>query len=56
VEGVFDGLLEGAVDAVGEDAVEASAFVDFVEMGERLAGEDFFSGGVFDRGPVGVVE
>ncbi len=56
VERVFDGLAEGGVDAIGEEAVEAGAFVDLVEVGEWLAGADNFTGGVFDGWAVAVVE
>jgi len=37
VEGVFGRLTECVVDAVSEEGVKAGAFVDFVEVGERLA-------------------
>ena len=56
MEGVFDGLAEGGVDAVGEEAVEAGAFIDLVEVGDGLAAADDFAGGVFHRGAVAVVE
>ncbi|MFM1942847.1 MAG: hypothetical protein RI897_1829 [Verrucomicrobiota bacterium] len=38
VQRIFDGLAEGVVDALGHEAVEAGAFVYFVEVGEGLVG------------------
>ena len=37
MQGVFDGLAHRLVDAVGEQAVEAGAFVHFVEVRDGLA-------------------
>jgi hypothetical protein len=37
VQRVFRREAEFAPEAVGDQAVEAGAFVDFVEMGQRLA-------------------
>ena len=37
---VFDRLVEGAVDAIGHEAVEAGAFIDFVEVNDGLAVAD----------------
>ena len=44
------------MDAVGKETVETGALVDFVEVGERLAGPDDFPGGVFHGRSVAVVE
>jgi Ca2+-binding RTX toxin-like protein len=49
-------LAEGGVDAVREEPIEAGAFVDLVEVRERLAGADDFAGRVLDWRAVGVVE
>src|SRR5690606_37682023 len=56
MERVFDGLAEGLVNAVGEEAVEAGAFVHFVEVRDGFAGADDFALGVFDGRTVAVVE
>ena len=37
MECIFDGLAELIVHAIGEEPIETGAFVDFVEVGERLA-------------------
>ena len=41
VEGVFGGEAELLPDAVGNEAIESGAFVDFIEMREGLAGVEF---------------
>jgi hypothetical protein len=56
VQGVFDRLTERRVDAVGEQAIEPGALVDFVEMWEGLAGADDFAPRILHRRPVGTVE
>ena len=57
VQGVFDRLAHRLVDAVGHQAVQAGALVDFVEMQHRLAlEEDSLAVAAFDRRAVGVVE
>ena len=40
VEGGGGVEVHGGPDAIGEDEVEAGAFVDFVEVGQRAAGVD----------------
>lgn len=57
VEGVFGRVAEFAPEFVGDNAVEAGAFVDFVEVGEGLALEEFLAGGFVEDGrAVDVVE
>ena len=54
---VFDRLAHRLVDAVGHQAVEAGAFVDFVEMDDRLAFEQHpLAVAALDRRTVGVVQ
>ncbi len=52
----LDRLAERAVDAVGEQGVETGAFVDLVEVDDRLALADRPSVDGFDRRAVVVVE
>ena len=57
VQGVFGGLPQRFPDAVGDQAVEASAFIDFVEMRECFAFvEDLSIGACCDRGAICIVE
>ena len=57
VQGVFGWLPQSSPDAVGEQAVEARAFIDFVEMRECFAFvEDLTVGARFDRRAICVVE
>ena len=57
VQGVFGGLSQRFPDAIGDQAVEARAFIDFVEMRECLAFvEDLTIGACFDWGAIYVVE
>jgi hypothetical protein len=56
VQGVLDRLAQRGVHAVGEDTVQAGAFINLIEVGERLAGADDFTARICDRRPVGVVE
>ena len=52
----LDRLAEAAVDAVGEQGVEAGAFVDLVEVHDRLSLADRLSVGASDRRPIVIVE
>ena len=57
VQGVFGWLFQRFPDAIGDQAVEARAFIDFVEMRECLAFvEDLTIGACCDRGAIYVVE
>jgi hypothetical protein len=55
VQRVLDGLAECLVHAIGEETVEAGAFVDFIEMRQRLAGADYLAGGVLHGRTVGII-
>jgi hypothetical protein len=57
VQGGFDGLTQSAVQSVGHEGIQSGAFVDFVEVGQRFAGEENASAVArFYRGPVSIVE
>ena len=57
VQGVFRRLTQSAPDPVGDQAVEARAFIHFIEMREGFACVEHATVATrFDRGPVHVVE
>ena len=56
MQGVFRRLLQGGVDALGQDAVEPGAFIDLVKMGEGLPSFDYISLCIANRGSLCIVK